>query len=375
MRPARAQAFALVVAGLVALGACGSGSDAEKSGDIPITQRAIAAVALEHLPSKTTTREATYTDNHDPKGALGADLRYAGDGESDGGLLRVFITPKVQKAPCADENLDGCAIRVVKSGRLVLTWAKEEPEEDPGFVNVTMVRGGHETQVSWSGDTIKGDPRKQHLKFSVKKLEELAQDKRLALTTTQDAIDAGKALKKWKGGEPDPTAYDRVPSTDDSLINSYWSAHGGYGAFHDRGSSPLKKDFGPGAIGGRFTAEKDPDAPAQTIDVLASPQAPAWLAKDPCATTRFAGHCTKYAGKLGPRYFAWIPGPEAKGGAIWMFAQRKDEFVAVRKSGFDVPAKASDAKIQADWFFVDSYLNNSTLGLTTDKEMLNTDFG
>jgi hypothetical protein len=375
LRLARTYALALVVVGLVALSACGSGSDAEKSGEIPTTQRAIAAIALDHLPTKTTTREATYTDNHDPKGALGADLRYAGDGESDGGLLRVFITPKVEKKPCGGQTLDGCSIRSVEGGKLVLSWATEEPEEDPGFVDVTMIRDGQETQVSWSGDTIKGDPRKQHLTISITQLEAVAQDKRLALTTTQDAIDAGKALKKWKGGEPDPTAYDRVPSTDDSLINSYWSAHGGYGAFRNRGSSPLKSELGPGAIGGRFTAEKDPDAPAQTIDVLASPQAPAWLAKDPCATARFAGHCTKYAGKLGPRYFAWIPGPEAKGGAIWMFAQRKDEFVAVRKSGFDVPRKASDAKLQADWYFVDTYLNNSTLGLQTDKEMLNTDFG
>jgi hypothetical protein len=375
LRPPRAQAFALVVVGLVALSACGTGSDAEKSGDIPITQRAIAAIALEYLPAGTTTREATYTDNHDPKGALGADLRYAGDGEDDGGLLRVFITPKVEKKPCADQASDGCTVRNVDGGKLVLSWATEEPEEDPGFVDVTMIREGQETQVSWSGDTIKGDPRAQHLRISITRLEAVAQDKRLGLTTSQEAIDAGKGLKEWKGGEPDPTAYDRVPSTDDSLINSYWSAHGGYGAFHDRGSSPLKSEFGPGAIGGRFTAEKEPDMPAQTIDVLAAPQAPSWMAKDPCATKRLAGHCATYTGKLGPRYFAWIPGPEAKGGAIWMFAQRKHEFVAIRKSGFDVPTKVSDAKLQADWYFVDSFLNKSTFGLQTDREMLDTDFG
>lgn len=109
--------------------------------------------------------------------------------------------------------------------------------------------------------------------------------------------------------------------------------------------------------------------------MLASPQAPRWLAKDPCATKRFVGHCAKYAGKRGPRYFAWIPGPEAKGGAVWMFAQRKGEIVAIRKSGFDVAKKRSDAKVQSDWYFLASYLNNHTLGLRTDKEMLNTDFG
>lgn len=363
------------MAGLLVVAACGSGSGAATTGTIPITQRAIAAIALSHLPTDTTSREATYTDNHDPSGALGADLRYGDDGESDGGLLRVFITPKVSRKPCEAEHLDGCATRTVKGGKLILSWAKEEPEEDPGFVNVTMVRNGQEIQVSWSGDTIKGDPRTQHLRMSIKQLEAIAQDRRLGLTTSRAAINAGKVLKKWKGGEPDPTAYDRVPSTDASLINSYWSAHGGYGAFHDRGTSPLKRDLGAGAVGGRFTAERDPDMPAQTVDVLASPQAPSWLAADPCTSKRFAGHCTRYAGKLGSRYFAWVPGPSSKGGEVWMFAQRKDEFVAVHKSGFVVPEKGSDAKAESDWYFVDSYLDNHTLGMHTDKEMLHTDFG
>jgi hypothetical protein len=374
LRTARTSAYALVLAGLFTLAGCGEGSEAQKGGNIPITQRAIAAVALEHLPTNTTPREATYTDNHDPKGALGADLRYHGDGESDGGLLRVFISPKVDKHPCPGEYLDGCETRSVPGGTLVLTWQKEEPEEDPGFVDVTMVRDGQETRVSWFGDTIKGDPRKQHLMISVKKLQQVAQDPRLRRTTSQDAIDAGKALKHWKGHEPDPAAYNRVPSTDDSLINSYWTSRGGYGDYHDRRTSPLKREFGSGAVGGRFT-QADPDKPSQTIDVLASPRMPSWMAKDPCRTKRFAGHCVKSAGKLGPQYFAWTPGPEAKGGVVWMFALRKDEVVAVRKSGFTVAEQASHAKSEADWYFVDTYLRSRTLGLLTDKEMLHIDFG
>jgi len=374
LRPARTHAFALVFAALLAMAACGHGSDAKKRGDVPITQRAIAAVALQHLPTDTTSRQATYTDDHDPKGALGADLRYGGGGESDGGLLRVFISPKVPKNPCA--NVDGCEQSSVDGHKLVLAWEEEVPEEDPGYVNVTVVRGNQAISVLWSGDTIKGDPRKQHLAISIKQMEEVARDARLGLTTSQAAIDAGKALKEWKGGEPDPAAYDRVPSTDIALINGYWSSHGGYGAFHDRRSSPLKQEFGTGAIGGRFSADAEPpDSAARTIDVLAAPHGPAWLADHPCATKRFAGHCTTYGGKLGPRYFAWVPGPASKGGEVWMFGQRKHEIVAVHTSGFDVPKDEESAQAAADWFFVDSYLNKDVLGLTTNKEMLDVDFG
>jgi hypothetical protein len=370
----RAGSLGVAMSALLIVTACGSDvgdRQAGRAGTIPITQRAIAAVALEHVSTSTTSRAATYTDNHDPKGALGADLRYGGDGENDGDLLSIFVSPRVTQRPCDDENLDGCTSRKVAGGKLVLTWVKEEPEEDPGYVEVSMIRGGHEISVGWYGDTIKGDPRNQHLKFSVRKLEEVAQDNRLDLTTSQQAIDAGKSLAHWKGGEPDPTAYDRVPATDASLINSYWSAHGGYGAFHHRGSSPLKSDLGADAIGGRFTSEKT-DGPAQTIDVLAARRPPAWLAAKPCATKRFIGHCRAYDSKRGPRYFAWTPGTR---GAVWMFQQRKGEFVAIRKSGFDVSEKRTTAEVQSDWYFVDSYLENHNFGLQTDKEMLDTDFG
>src|ERR671910_836763 len=93
------------------LAACGDETAADPGGDAPITQRAIAAVALEHLPDDTSRREATYTDEEEPSGALGADLRYGGDGESDGSLLRVFIAPDSDFSCEDDEYRDGCEKR------------------------------------------------------------------------------------------------------------------------------------------------------------------------------------------------------------------------------------------------------------------------
>lgn len=358
---------------VLTVAACGTGGAAGTSGDVPITQRAIAAVALEQLPDGPSTTEATFTDD-DPKGALGADIRYGGDAETkmQGDLLRVYISPQVAKDPCDDDYLAGCEEREVDGGTLVLSWQEEEPEEDPGYVAVSLQKDDQEISVSWSGDTITGDPREQDLRISVEAMEKIAQDGRLGLTTSQATIDEGAALKDWDGGEPDPTAFNRVPSTDESLINSFWSAHGGYGAYSARSSSPLKEDFGPGAVGGRFEAEKNPDQPAQTIDVLASPQGPAWLAADPCDTKRFAGHCVEHRGG---RYFAWVPGPAADGGEVWMFGLRDDEVVAIRSSGYTVPEGEEKARIWSDWYFLDSYLDNETFGLETDQEMLDLDLG
>ena len=359
-----------VLCGLVVVAACGTGSDTGAGADdVPMTQRAIAAVALEHLPDDTTSRTATATSgDDDPQDSLGADLRYS----RDGGLLRVVVSSPDEKDPCPDEVLDGCVEREVDGGTLVLTWQEEEPEEDPGQVSVLLRRRDATISTSWSGDVITGDPREQDLTISVAAMEDVVQDQRLGLTTSQATIDEGASLDDWDGGEPDPAANDRVPSTGDSLISAYWSARGGYGAFGDRQASPLTAELGAGAVGGRFSAQENTPRPARTIDVLAAPRPPDWLADDPCATERFAGRCV--AESRG-RYFAWVPGSADAGGEVWMFAIRADDFVAVRTSGFRVPDDEEAARVKADWYAVDSFLLRDTVGVETDREMLDLDFG
>jgi len=370
----------LTLAALVlAATACGTDSDPGPGGpggaggaDVPITQRAIAAVALEHAPTDTSRREATYTDQDDAAGALGADLRYHGDGESDGDLLRVFLSPATDSAPdpCAEgDHLDGCEVRDVAGGRLVLHWQELEPEEDPGEVVVVMLREHETVLVGWFGDTITGDPREQDLAIPLDVLEGIAQDERISLTTTQEVVDLGAALDDWDGGEPDPTAYDRVPSTDEGIANSYVLAHGGSLAYAHRRPSPLKEEFGPGAIGGRFDrADEGPESPGAVIDVLAGPQEPPWLEGDPCATPRFAGHCEEYPRQ---RFFLWEPGSD---GEVWMIGLRDDETVAVHEAGYAVAEDLDTALVQADWYFVEELLTSEAFGLTTEKQVLEFDF-
>lgn len=362
------RSLGLLLLTCVLLAGCGDeGASLVGAGDVPITQRAIAAMTLEHAPEDTTTREATSTDRSDPEGALGADLRYDGDGEYDGDLLRVFLSPpRDDENPCGDDEEDRCDSREVDQGTLTLAWDVEAPEEDPGYVSVVLQREDETVSVGWFGDTITGDPRDQDLTLSIDTLEAIAQDPRISLTTSQAVVDAGGDLDDWDGGEPDPRAYDRVPSTDEAIGTAYWMHTGGYAAYHDLRPSPLKEDFGPDAVGARFERERQGrDYPAFTADVLAGAR-PAWLEADVCATPRFAGHCVEASRG---RHLAWIPGP-AGTGEIWGIAERDDEVVAIRYADLDVPESRDRVEVVAEWWLLKGLLADRRIGLETEKQVL-----
>jgi hypothetical protein len=362
---------------LLAAPACGTGADSPADppsggeGDVPITSAAIAAVAVDHLPEGPSSMEATYTDNRSARGYLGADFRYGADGESDGDLVRVTLQPHQQREVCGNEYDDGCVELDAPDGsRMFLVWQELEPEEDPGIVYVVLQRHEEDVTVYAGGESIDGDPRELDLRLSVTAMTDLAVDDRLHLMTTQAVVDAGEDLEGWGGGETDPHAYDRVPSTDTAVAGAYIEFHGGYLNFRDVRPSPLKADFGDGAIGGRF--ERDDGRRASTVDVLASPQPPRWMARVVCRTPRFAGHCvTLPGGRTGPRYLAWVPGEQ---GEIWEVGVRDDEVVAVRYSGLTVPEREMAVVVLGEWYFDQLLLeHSSTFGLTTSRQLLDFD--
>lgn len=355
-----------MLAGVLLAGCGDEGVPLDAEGDVPITQRAIAAMTLEHAPEDTTSREASHTDRRDPEGALGADLRYGGDGEYDGDLLRVFLAPRRDdENPCGDDDEGRCESRDVDGGTLTLAWDVVEPEEDPGYVSVVLQREDETVSVLWAGDTIEGDPREQELQIPIETLEEIVQDARISLTTSQAVVDAGEELEDWDGGEPDPHARDRVPSTDEAIGKAYWMHTGGYSSYHDLRPSPLTEEFGPDAIGARFDRESwGRDYPALTVDVLAG-QRPPWLADDVCATPRFAGHCVAQ----GDRHLAWVPGP-AGTGEVWAIGVRPDEVVAIRYADLDVPEGRAGVERVAEWWLLKGLLADRRIGLTTQKQVL-----
>lgn len=230
---------------------------------------------------------------------------------------------------------------------------------------VLLRRADEEVFALTSGDVITGDPREMDLAIPVETLEDIVTDPRLGLTTSRDVVDAGEELADWDGGEPDPTAYDRVPSTDLGLLNSFLLAHGGYASYSDFTSSPLKGEFGDGAIGGRMHFEGYRETPSAVIDVLASPTGPDWIRGEPCEA--YPGRCE---GQGRGRYLAWTPGPD---GEVWLVGLRDDEVVAVRLSGFDVPAGASAVRLTVVRSLDRAYLLDDTLGITTDKHVLEFD--
>ena len=343
-------------------------------GEVPITQAAIAAVAVDHLPGHPSSMRATDTDRQDPDGFLGADFRYGGGGEDDGDLVRVTLMPPTDGEVCLDAGAGGCERLDAPGGaELYLVWGEVEPEEDPGYVSVLLRRAHEDVAVHASGENIVKDPRRLDLRVSVAAMLELVQDDRLHLRVTQGVVDAGEELEGWGGGEPDPHAYDRVASNDEAITSSYFLFHGGYLSYSRVRSSPLKEEFGPGAIGGRFHHDGDRDQPTSDIDILAAPQRPSWLAEDACATPRFAGHCQRFPGHRGPKYLAWVPGTEAEGGEVWMFQDRGDEVVAIRSAGWDVPETAYDVGLDSEWFLMRELLDDRNLGLRCDRELLDFD--
>lgn len=171
------------------------------AGDVPITPRGVAAVALVHLPSDTTSRAAT-PESQEGGELQGAELRYRADADYDGDLVRVEV---LGDPPANPEDLcqgaDGCARSEDEDGVLVLVWDEIKLAADPGYVLLALVREDEMVLAYSSGPEVGGDPREEDRDISVEMLTELVEDPRLSLSTDQDVIDAGDRLDGW--GIPD----------------------------------------------------------------------------------------------------------------------------------------------------------------------------
>jgi hypothetical protein len=161
-------------------------------GDEPITARAVAAVALEHLPTDTSSRSPETRE-----GIVGAEFRYGADGEYDGDYLAVGVSESRGDAdPC--RNMDRCETEDVEGGELIVAWQALVPEVDPGVVVVAMRRPGEDVTAYYVGDNIEGDPRELDLTISVAEMEAVVQDQRISLTTSAEVIELGEQLEDFR---------------------------------------------------------------------------------------------------------------------------------------------------------------------------------
>jgi hypothetical protein len=165
---------------------------------VPITERAIAAIMLDHLPGDTTDRAGQYITTTSPHGQIGAELRYNGGPGEDGDLVRATVTPGDPGVDCLPRWCAELETDVV-GAVMQLRWDIGVPEEEPGAVGVMLQRAGEYTYVRQSGPMISGDPRELDLPVSIEEMVAVAEDAWLRLDTSTEAVRAGDALKGWNG--------------------------------------------------------------------------------------------------------------------------------------------------------------------------------
>ena len=78
-------------------------------------------------------------------------------------------------------------------------WEAETPEEDPGVVYLVVPKTRGVVLMFSSGPSITGDPRELDLAIDVADMLALATDRRVDVTTTDEAVDGGRDLDYWEG--------------------------------------------------------------------------------------------------------------------------------------------------------------------------------
>ncbi|MEI2809001.1 MAG: hypothetical protein V9F00_01940 [Nocardioides sp.] len=307
----------------------------------PITARAVAAVALRHLPDDTTSIRAADLGMAAARGAVGADLRYPDrDGAGGDRHISVTVTPRAGETkapdPCAQTN--GC-VRLKDGsapGDVYLNWQLEQPAEDPGIVVLTRITSDVVVHVVWDGAKVTDDPRNLPIQPSLADLEAVVTDSDLAPLVSQGVIEAGKDVAGWSGGEQDPDTYVTVMQTDRGLAVGLASFYGNDWAY--LGPSPLKKMLGPETIGGRVRlgAGIEPIGPA-VVDALVSPTTPDWVAAGSCPE---GFRCRRFQKTV----FAFRPAAGSDPGEAWLICHRSDDStVAVHTRGQRLPANGKEA--------------------------------
>ena len=187
----------------LALTGCGTTTETSppgspEGGDVPTTAQALAFVAAEHAGHPSATEENDAAEELDSK-AVGTELRYGSDGEYDGDMLVVAVGQGMDKTvtDCGaetNEYLAGC----VETDQGKLMWEDVAPESDPGVVFVVVDKGDTTALLFYAGPTITGDPRELDMPISTDDLFAIANDPRVDVTTSQEAVDAGADLPFWQ---------------------------------------------------------------------------------------------------------------------------------------------------------------------------------
>ncbi len=338
---------------LASLAACGDEPGAVAT-DAPITSRAVAVIALDHLSATPISLQPARLD--DSEGTLGADLGFPADDDHPRATLRVTLMRQKPQIFCQQ---DQCHHRDTETGSLWLSWTLVEPEEDPGAVNVTLVRPDESVVVHYSGDDITGDPRGLDLPITVEQLEEIAQDPRLTFTTTEEIVAAGEALGGWGDSYDEPSdepAIRRVPADGESLAAFWrtaleWAGRSEPRIRRVRSPSPAEDELGldpdrGDLLSARITLAPTDDRPFTTLDLFVTEQTPA-QARGPVCPSRTFKVCL--ASSENPEHDTWALWDPGRSGVVWVLYQRDDTALTARLAGWDVPEDTERLREQVDW--------------------------
>lgn len=303
-------------ASLLVLAGCGQGGGAGTAGagDAgPITSRAVAAVALEHLPEDTSSRQATYVDRTDPAGRSGP-------------------TCATTRARCAE-------------------------------------RGGARVAASYAGAAITGDPRRMpDLEPSVEVLRSIVTDDRLAPRASASTLAAGRDLARWDGGHREQGELDEVAQTAPGLVGTFMLGRGGRWSYE--GPSPVADDLGDGAVAGRLrTAYADGPIGPGVLDVAAVPSMPRWAEAETC---REGWSCWARGGTR----VVWRPAQGEDPGESWLLKPSGLGGVAGLHvaDGRRIPADPGQIRYLSGFVLYGRYLTDpvepQAIGTTTDRKSL-----
>ena len=188
----------------VAVASCGDDTTAAppgaaQGGAEPTTARALAHLAAEHAGTPASAARESDAAEEFTSGGVGTELRYGSDGEYDGDMLVVAVGRGLDAdlVDCGSEetrSLAGC----VTTDQGLLMWEDEAPEEDPGVVYVLVDKGETAALVFYAGPSITADPRELDLPIPTEVLFAIANDPRVDVTTSADAVAAGAELSFWQ---------------------------------------------------------------------------------------------------------------------------------------------------------------------------------
>lgn len=188
----------LGVAAVIPVAGCSSPDE------VAITDRALALVVAEHVGEPSYAVGEAFGMASEFKGELARTTLVYPTPDPPPGATRTEVQVLVgtgflheDMARCATSHRDSC---VDLDGGGTMVWSLFDPGEDPGHVQVTVVRGETTVQVALYGALLTEDPRTAELPVDLDDLVDAAQDPRLDSTTSPEVVDAAEQLDFWRAG-------------------------------------------------------------------------------------------------------------------------------------------------------------------------------